>query len=83
MSLLDKLNKKKKDMQEQITRGRIVTEQMRAERLRKKQDKLVNMKPGAKRTLLLGLKNRTGVWDLMKEEYNRRKYEREKKYGKK
>jgi len=83
MSLLEKLSRKKDEMVKQMRRGREVTEQMRAEKLRRKQKKLADMKPSTKRTILLGLKNRSSPLDVMKEEYSRRKYEREKKYGKK
>ena len=40
--LLDKMKQKKKDMQEQIQRGRVKTEQMKAEKLRKRIKKKEN-----------------------------------------
>ena len=80
MSLKDKLLKKKKDMQEQMQRGRIVTEQMRAEKLRKKQNKYKDMKPGARKAIHDGMVMRKSPLDVMRDEYSRRKYEREQKY---
>lgn len=79
MSIKKKLLKKKKDMQEQMQRGRIVTEQMRAEKLRRKQNKYANMKPGARKAIHDGLVMRKSPLDVMKDEYSRRKFEREQK----
>ena len=53
---------------------------MRAEKLRKKINKVVNLKPGARRAMHEGLMARKSPVDVMKEEYSRRKYERKQKY---
>ena len=83
MSLLDKLREKKKSMQDQMERGRKVTEQMKAERLRKKIDKKINMKPGARQAIVHGMSMRKSPMDVMREEYDRRRFEREQKQKKK
>ena len=80
INLKEKLRKKKKDLQAQYHRGIEVTEQMRAEKLRKKINKVVNLKPGARRAMHEGLMARKSPVDVMKEEYSRRKYERKQKY---
>ena len=79
MSLLDRLKAKRKSMQVQMHRGRVVTEQMKAERKRKKINKLINMKPGAKQAIAHGIAMKKKPVDVMKDEYNRRVYEREQK----
>lgn len=80
---LDKLNKKKEKMQKTIQRGREVTEQQRAEKLRRKRKKIANRKPGAIKAISEGLMNRSKVSEVMKKEYDRRKYERTIKNQKK
>lgn len=55
------------------------TEQLKAERLRKKKKRFENMKPGTKKTMVKGFMTKSGPLDVMKEEYYRRKHEREKK----
>jgi len=80
MTFKDKIKGYLKSKREQIQRGRIVTEQMRADRLRKRTNKLADMKPGALKTIVVGLKTKANPMDLMKEEYARRKYERGEKY---
>jgi hypothetical protein len=82
MKLLEKLKEKKKKMQEQIKKGREVTEQQRAEKLRDKRKKLISMKPGARKAITEGLLMNKKVTDVMKDEYSRRKYERQIKYQK-
>lgn len=79
MKLLDKLKEKKKSMQDQMQRGRERTEQMKAERLRKKMDNLLHMKPGARQAIVHGLAMKKHPMEVMKEEYSRRKFEREQK----
>ena len=69
----------KKKLQEQYWRGKEKTEQQKAERLRKKTQKRINMKPGAKKAILDGLDERTNPMEVMRREYTRRKYEREQK----
>ena len=80
MNLKEKLEEKKRKMQEQMQRGRERTEQERAEKLRKKVTKIQNAKPGAVTAVRKGLLTKASPLDVMKEEYSRRKYEREKKY---
>lgn len=79
MSMLDRLKEKKKKMQDQMQRGRIVTEQMKAERKRKKMNKLLHMKPGAKQALVHGMAMKKHPLEVMSEELSRRRYEREQK----
>ena len=66
-------------MQAQMQRGRVVTEQMKAEKLRKKINKRIDMKPGARQAIVHGLVMKKKPMDVMKEEYNRRRFEREQK----
>ena len=63
----------------QYQRGKKITEQMKAERLRKKQNSLIDAKPGAVTTIRRGLFTRANPLDVMKEEYARRKHERDNK----
>jgi len=79
MGIKDRFLKKKQEMQDQMQRGREVTEQMRAEKLRKKVNKVKNMKPGARKAITEGVAMKKHPMDVMREEYNRRKYEREQK----
>lgn len=79
MKLLDKLKEKKKKMHAQMQRGREVTEQMKAEKVRKKMNNLLHMKPGAKQAIVHGLAMKKSPMDVMKEELYRRRYEREQK----
>lgn len=82
MSIKERLLNKKKQLQEQYQRGKQVTEQMKAERLRKKANRLSSMKPGARKAMVEGLATRSKPMDVMRREYERRKYEREQKYKK-
>lgn len=79
MGLKEKLEEKKRKMQLQIQRGRERTEQMKAEKLRKKSDNLLHMKPGARQAIVSGMMLRKSPLDVMKEEYSRRRYVREQK----
>lgn len=81
MSLKDRMDEIKKKMQEQIQRGRVKSEQQRAKKLRRKDNKLANMKPGAKRAMVEGLAMKSSPLDVARNEYIRRKYERKKKYA--
>lgn len=74
-----KIEEKKKKMQEMIQKGKERTMQQKAERARKKINKYQNMKPGARRAIVEGRMMKKGPLAVMKEEYYRRKYEREKK----
>ena len=77
MSLREKIIEKKKQMQEQIIKGQIVSEQKKAERLRQKANKLVSMKPGARKAIVEGLAMKKTTMQVMREEYERRKQLRE------
>lgn len=79
MDLKERFEEKKRRLQELKDRGRDRSEQMKAEKKRRKNDKIKNMKPGAKRTIMEGLATRQFLGPI-KTEYQRRKYEREKKY---
>lgn len=82
MKLLERLNKTKLKMQKQIQKGKEITEQQRAEKLRQKRKRYSNMQPGARKAITEGILFNKSVKDVMKDEYNRRKYEREIKYQK-
>jgi len=75
-SLLDKLNEKKIKMQNQIQRGREVTEQKHAEKLRKQKEKTKYLQPG---TFRYGLHHRQSITGFMKDVKTRRKNKRELK----
>jgi len=77
--LKERLQNKKKELKDQFERGKEVTRQMQDEKRRKKVNKLANMKPGARKAITEGLIAKKSVTQVMKEEYERRKYEREKK----
>ena len=62
-----------------MERGRVVTEQMRADRKRKKMDNLIHMKPGARQAIVHGMMMKKNPMNVMKEEYSRRRYERKQK----
>ena len=62
-------------MQDQIQRGREVTEQMKADKYRRKCERIKYLEPG---TIRYGLVHRQGVMDLMKDAYERRKSKRDK-----
>ena len=79
MKLLDRLKEKKRKMLAQMERGRVVTEQMKAEKKRKRMDNLIHMKPGAKQAIVHGMAMKKNPMDVMKEEHSRRRYEREQR----
>lgn len=62
----------------QMQRGIEVSRQMHDEKQRRKLEKMRTVEPG---TVKYGLYHRQNPWDLMKDEYNRRKQERKKKYN--
>ena len=80
MKLLTKLKEKKDKLKKQYDRGKEVTQQMKAEKLRKKVNKLADAKPGAVTTMRKGLMAKQSFIDVMKEENSRRKYERDQKH---
>ena len=63
--------------QQQIQKGQQITEQKKAEKLRKQKQKISDMKPGSITAIRKGLMTKANPLDVMKEEYARRKYERE------
>lgn len=73
------IQKKKEEIQE----AKQICEKIRAEILIEKQKKLENMDESAMKTLLTGVHNQSSVVDVMKYEYQRRKYERNQKYNNK
>jgi len=80
MGIKEKLLKKKQKMLEQIERGRKRSIQKEDERKRKRINKIANLKPGAKRAILEGLAMKKNPLQVGKEEYNRRRYERNKRF---
>ena len=66
-----------------IQKGKEVTQQMKADKLRKKMNKLADAKPGAVTTMRKGIMTKQSPIDVMKEEHSRRKYERNQKYKEK
>ena len=79
MSLLERLQKKKQSMQKQIQRGREVTEQLRADKLRKKKEKAKSFEPG---TFRYGLHHRQSIGGFMEDVKERRKNKRNQKGNK-
>lgn len=80
---LDKLKAKKKQMQEQMQRGRVVTEQMRSERQRKRiQKKIQNSKLAEPGTIKYGLAYKQNPLDFMHDAYEIRKQKREERRSK-
>jgi len=71
--------RKKKELQDQYRRGVERTEQMKAEKLRKKANKLKHMKPGARKAMIEGVAMKKSPMAVMRDEYSRRKYERQQK----
>jgi len=82
MGIKEKIKKKREELEQLKQRGLEKSLQLRDERKRKKQNKIKNMKPGARRTISEGIATKKNPWSVMKEEYSRRKYEREQKYKK-
>ena len=76
MKALDRLKQKKKKIQEQMQRGRKVTEQMKAEKLRKKGKRMSMYEPG---TIRYGLVHKQNPLELMEDVKQRRKNKRELK----
>ena len=79
MKLMEKLNAKRSKMQKQMRKGMEVTEQMKAEKKRKRLNKMVNMKPGAKQAIVHGIAMKKKPLEVMREELDRRRFEREQK----
>jgi len=66
--------------QTKIQKGREVTLQMKAEKQRKRLRKAMYRKPGALKAISDGISLKKSPLDVMKEEYDRRKYEREQRH---
>ena len=79
MKLMEKLNAKRSKMQKQMRKGMEITEQMKAEKKRKRLNKMVNMKPGAKQAIVHGIAMKKKPLEVMREELDRRRFEREQK----
>jgi len=76
---LFKLAIKRKEMLETMEKGREVSRQMQDEKYRKKAEKILEGNPSAVNTMRKHLLMRTrNPLDVMKDEYMRRKEEREK-----
>jgi len=65
--------------QMQVQRGREITEQKRAENMRKKINRIQDAKPSAITTMRRGFMTKANPIEVMREEYDRRKQERESK----
>jgi len=78
MSLKNKLDKLKKKKNELMHKGSIVTEQKRAEKLRRKKNRIKNMKDGTRKRFTQGVLTRQSPLEFMKTEYQIRKSKRKK-----
>ena len=76
MSWKDKLLDKKKKLQEQYNRGKEVTLQMKAEKLRKRGKTMSSITPG---TIRYGIAHKQNPLDLMKDAKCRRERRRKEK----
>ena len=65
-----------------MQKGQEVSEQMRAEKLRKKKQSIKNAKPSTISSVRTGLFLKQSPLEVMKVEYDRRKYERKNKFNK-
>jgi len=65
--LLERLKKKKKDIADQMQRGRVVTEQMKADKLRRKGKRMSMYEPG---TIRYGLAHKQNPLELMEDANN-------------
>lgn len=83
MNLKQKLEAKKKKIQDQMERGRERTQQKHAEDIRKKGESLANAKPSAITTMRQGLVMKQNPLEVMMSEYSRRRYERKQRFKKK
>jgi len=80
MSLKDKLLLKKKKLADQYQRGKEVTMQMKAEKLRKKMKKIDNLPDGSYKRMRMGLQKKTGIMDFARNELEIRRQKRKEKY---
>jgi len=79
MSFKDKLNNYIQKKQMEIQDAKNNSAQKQADNQRKRINRLKDAKPGAITAIRSGLVTKANPLDVMKEEYNRRKYEREYK----
>lgn len=79
MKIIKKWTKKWLKIKQEVSE---MSEQQKAERFRKKQNKLKNMKDGTKKNFLIHFDRKSNPLVFMKDEYSRRKYERNNKYNK-
>ena len=80
MGLLDRLNEWIEKKREELLEAKIEYEKRKAEKYREKVEKINKMKPGAIKAIKEGLLYNKTPLQVMKEEWERRKREREKKY---
>ena len=76
--LRERAEYRKQLMHEQMERGRQRTLEIQVKKESRRQKKLMEMKPGARRAITEGIIAKRSPLDVMKDEYQRRKYEREK-----
>jgi hypothetical protein len=79
MRLSERLSRFIEDKKAQIQKGIMVSEQMNAEKLRRKQEKAKYLEPG---TVRYGLAFKQSPTEVMRMAYDKRKMDREKKYNK-
>jgi hypothetical protein len=79
MSLKERLEDIKTKMQLRLERGRERTEQQRAEKLRRKMKRFEDLKPGVRKSIIEGRMMNKSTLDVMRDEYERRKFDRESK----
>jgi len=79
MSLLDKLKENQAKYKAQMQRGKEVSQQMKDKKQRDKLKKAMDRKPGAIKAITDGIVLKKTPWQVMRDEYNRRKFERENK----
>ena len=75
MNLMNKIRRFQVSLAMKLMKGKIEFEQQRAEKMRKKHKQISEMKPGAVKTLREGLAMKKGVFQVMKEEWERRQGE--------
>lgn len=76
MSIKDSLKRFIDSKKEQMQRGMVVTQQMKAEKLRKKNKKIKTYEPG---TIRYGLTHKQKTISFMRDVYEKRKNKREEK----
>ena len=78
MSWLEKFRKKKKELRDQYNRGKEVTLQMKAEKLRRKGKTFSSIEPG---TIRYGFAHKQNPLDMMKDAKCRRQQKRKEREG--